>query len=412
LFAGNLFGTIRPMFTINPSPANALPRRAFLGQVALAGTAFWSSSILPAGAAAPKATLLTTKVISFQPDLYHGWPTLARRKNGDLLLAYSGGRESHVCPFGRVELTVSHDGGETWGWPQVLLDSAVDDRDAGVLETAKGSLLVTTFTSLAYESQLATARKAEPGASGAWDEARLKRWLAAHERLTEAQRKAELGQWMARSEDGGRTWSIRYPTIVNNPHGPIQLADGRLLYAGKELWTGQKRVGVCESKDDGRSWQWLAEIPARAGDSTAQYHELHAVEAAGGRIIVQIRNHNQTNANETLQTESADGGKTWTTPRAIGVWGLPSHLLRMRNGQLLMTYGYRRAPFGNQARLSTDNGKAWSEPLTISSDGASGDLGYPSTVELDDGTLVTVWYELLKGSPRAALRQAKWRLEN
>ena len=34
----------------------------------------------------------------------------------------------------------------------------------------------------------------------------------------------------------------------------------------------------------------------------------------------------------------------------MGVWGLPSHLLRLRDGRLLMTYGYRRAPFGNQAR--------------------------------------------------------------
>ena len=42
---------------------------------------------------------------------------------------------------------------------------------------------------------------------------------------------------------------------------------------------------------------------------------------------------------------------------------------------------------------------------------AGGDLGYPSTVELDDGTLLSVWYEQLKGFPKAVLRQARWRLE-
>jgi hypothetical protein len=46
--------------------------------------------------------------------------------------------------------------------------------------------------------------------------------------------------------------------------------------------------------------------------------------------------------------------------------------------------------------------------MVISGDGTSGDLGYPSTVELDDGSLLTVWYELMKGSPRAVLRQARW----
>ncbi|MBI5388529.1 MAG: exo-alpha-sialidase [Verrucomicrobia bacterium] len=360
--------------------------------------------------AAPRLRLLETKVISHQPQYYHGWPTLARRRNGDLLVAWSGGREEHVCPFGRVEWMVSHDRGQTWGWPQVLLDSAMDDRDAGVIETAKGSLLVTTFTSLACETTLKSAEK-KAGTSGAWPEERLARWRSAHQRLSAEQRQAGLGQWMIRSTDGGLTWSPRYGTIVNSPHGPAPLADGRLLYAGKELWTTQKRVGVCESNDDGATWRWLAEIPARPGDLVAAYHELHAIEANDGRLLVQIRNHNKANAGETLQCESTDGGKSWSVPHAIGVWGLPSHLLKLRDGRLLMTYGYRRDPFGNQARLSTDQGRTWSAPMTVSGDGASGDLGYPSTVELEDGTMLTVWYELLKGSPRAALRQARWTIE-
>jgi len=131
---------------------------------------------------------------------------------------------------------------------------------------------------------------------------------------------------------------------------------------------------------------------------------------AKDHIIVQIRNHNPQNNGETLQTESKDGGRTWSVPRTIGVWGLPSHLLRLRNGSLLMTYGYRRAPFGNQARMSTDNGQTWSEPMTISDDAISIDVGYPSSVELADGSFVTVWYETLKSSPKAVLRQAVWRL--
>ena len=133
----------------------------------------------------------------------------------------------------------------------------------------------------------------------------------------------------------------------------------------------------------------------------AAYHELHAVEAAAGRLIVHIRNHNTANAGETLQSESTDGGRTWSVPHAIGVWGLPSHLLRLRDGRLLMTYGHRRAPLGNQARLSRDQGRTWSAPITVSSGAASGDFGYPSTVQLADGTLLTVWYELLAAPRRA-----------
>lgn len=368
-----------------------MPRRRFLGALAAAP--------LLAGFRTSRAELRT---ISRDPRIYHGWPTLARTKEGRLLLAWSGGREAHVCPFGRVDLMQSDDGGKTWTWPRTILDGAIDDRDAGLCVTPKGTILATTFTSLAYAPLL-------EGAKG-WSEEKLDRWRGVHGRLSADARRAELGCWMIRSTDGGTTWSARLDALVNSPHGPCALADGRLLYAGKELWKSPARNGVCESTDDGATWRWLAEIPARDGDDPAQYHELHAVQAADGRVIVQIRNHNKANAGETLQSESSDGGRTWSTPRAIGVWGLPSHLLKLRDGRLLMSYGHRRPPFGNLARTSGDGGRTWAAPITISDDGAGGDLGYPSTAELDDGTLVTVWYEKLRGSEFAVLRQATWRL--
>lgn len=372
-----------------------ITKRRFLG------SAFGASSglLFPSIGFSASAAVKESRVISPGRDYYCGWPTLTRRSNGELLLVWSGGRVGHICPFGRVEWMRSTDEGETWSYPRVLLDGPSDDRDAGVLETAQGSILVTTFTSLAYESHLAK----QEGES-------LGRWKAAHERLTEEQRKAELGTWMLRSTDGGITFSERYRVPVNSPHGPIQLKDGRQLYAGKALWESPKRVGVCESRDDGQTWQWIADIPTREGDDQEAYHELHAVEAPSGKIIVQIRNHNPANKGETLQCESEDGGKTWTTPHGIGVWGLPSHLLRLKDGRLLMSYGHRRPPFGNQARLSEDEGVTWSEPLLISGDGAGGDLGYPSTVELGNGELLSAWYEKLADSPKAVLRQARWQL--
>lgn len=356
------------------------------------------------------ATVEERRIISWKPPLYHGWPTLARRKNGELVLAFSGGRETHVCPFGRVELMRSKDNGVSWGWPQVIYDGPIDDRDAGIVETPQGSLLITTFTSLAYQPILEKAEKIPPGQPGAWDPKLLAEWRAAHGRLTAEQRQQELGCWMLRSTDGGVNWSARYRVPVNSPHGPVAMKNGNMLYAGAALWTPERKVGVCLSKDDGVSWDWIADMPTRPGDNPLEYHELHTVETVNGTLICHIRNHNKPNAGETLQSESSDGGKTWSTPHAIGVWGLPSHLLRLRDGRLLMSYGYRRKPFGNQVRLSEDNGKTWGEPITLSDDGAGGDLGYPSTVECDDGTLVTVWYEKLKESPLAQLRQARWRL--
>jgi len=385
-----------------PSMNTPLTRRAWLlgTGVAAAGTAF---QIRREVLAAPQTKIIETKVISHQPHLYHGWPTLARRRDGELLLVCSGGREAHVCPFGRVELMRSKDDGQTWSWPRVVMDGPIDDRDAGVLETAKGTLLITTFTSLAYESILTRAEK-----EGEWPGDRLAQWQAAHHRVGPEGRQAALAVWMIRSTDGGVTWCGRYDPLVNSPHGPIQLSDGRVLYAGKQLWRGESRVGVSESTDDGQTWCWLAAIPTRDGDSHTRYHELHAVETADNRIVVQIRNHNKANAGETLQCESEDGGATWTEPHTIGIWGLPSHLLRLKDDRLLMTYGHRRAPLGNQARISEDHGRTWSEAIIISGDGISGDLGYPTTVQLDDGSLLTAWYERMENSDKAVLRQAHW----
>jgi sialidase-1 len=350
--------------------------------------------------AAPRARVESLQVISQQPEFYHGWPTLTRLHGGELLVTYSGGREAHVCPFGRVEIIRSSDNGRSWSWPETVLDTPIDDRDSGVCETPAGSLLVTTFTSLAYEDALKKAN--------GWDPQRLAHWRAVNLRAPAERRKEMLGTWMLRSTDGGMTWSTLYRVPVNSPHGPVAASGGRLLYAGKKLWDSGRKVGFCESTDDGVSWRWLSDIPARAGDTAAEYHELHAVEAGDGRIIVQIRNHNTANAGETLQCESADGGHSWTSPRPTGVWGMPSHLVRLRDDRLLMTYGYRRAPFGNLARISEDHGRTWSAPLVISNDGAGSDLGYPSTVELPNGEFVTVWYERPKDSPRAVLRKAQW----
>ncbi|WP_197441031.1 hypothetical protein [Thalassoglobus neptunius] len=111
----------------------------------------------------PAAEILSVRTISQQPEFYHGWPTLTRQKSGRLLLVWSGRREAHVGPFGTVEWMTSDDDGKSWSWPRTLLDSAIDDRDAGVLETASGAILVTTFSSLAYEPII---EKAERDARG------------------------------------------------------------------------------------------------------------------------------------------------------------------------------------------------------------------------------------------------------
>ncbi|MDO4583977.1 MAG: sialidase family protein [Planctomycetia bacterium] len=341
-----------------------------------------------------------------QPREYQGWPTVAKLPNGDLMVVVSGGREGHVCPFGRVDMFRSSDGGKTWSKRETILDHPADDRDAGICVTQKGTILVTTFTSFAYLPQLLNERKRRAEGKGTWSEERFDSWEKAHQpfETREAQR-AELGCWMIRSEDGGKTWSPRYSSVVNSPHGPFPLKDGRLLYAGKKLWDDPRTIGICESRDDGKTWSWLSGLEPIPGENPdTHYFELHGVEADSGRIVVQIRSHASTSNQETLQTESEDGGKTWSRIHSIGVWGIPSHLMKLQDGRLLMTYGYRREPFGNLVRISHDEGRTWSEPFRLS-ECPPIDLGYPSTAQRNDGKLVSVWYE--GGNLKSAIWQLK-----
>lgn len=336
----------------------------------------------------------TLRPIDLHTQTFSGWPTLIRRKSGELLAVYSGSRQAHVCPFGRVELIRSSDEGQTWSHPQVIFDTPIDDRDAGIVETASGALLVTTFTSLVYQKQKSY-------------ETAL--WQAAERGLSQVERESLLGSWMLRSTNGGLTWSQPYRVPGTSPHGPIQLKDGRLLYPSKKYPDPTGPIGVSMSSDDGLTWQWLATIPTRPGDSPAEYHELHGVQASNGHIIVQIRNHNQANHLETLQTVSIDNGESWSMPQSIGVWGYPSHLLRLNDDTLVMTYSHRRHPRGNQLRTSKDHGQTWSAPILLSEDGV-GDLGYPSTAELRNGELLSLWYEVLSPGSPAILRTAKFTL--
>lgn len=92
---------------------------------------------------------------------------------------------------------------------------------------------------------------------------------------------------------------------------------------------------------------------------------------------------------------SNDDGKSWTfvnKPAPDTGRGNPPSLIKLRDGRLAITYGYRAAPFGIRARLSGDSGKTWGEEIILRGDGGAWDLGYPRSAQRPDGKIVTVYY--------------------
>ena len=339
---------------------------------------------------------------------YHGWPTLANVGNDKLVIVCSGDREAHVDPYGKVLMYESCDKGKTWSAPTILANGPLDDRDAGIMVTPAGTWLVNYFTSMAF-----SAFKTEENTPS--------RWKEIEDKITVSLLKKEHGFFMLRSTDQGKSWSPKYRIGVNNVHGPIVLDDGSLFYCGR-AWntscmmpsTFAEAIVSMRSTDDGLTWEEVSlygnsKTGIFAGYQMRDWHEIHSVQAGDGTIITQIRSHSEAPP-RTLQMVSHDRGKTWEDLHPV-CGGFPSHLLKLSDGRLLMSYGYRKENYGNRCRISSDNGKSWSEPIILSCNSPAYDLGYPSTAELSDGSLVTVWYELQIDTGIALLRCARWKLK-
>jgi hypothetical protein len=93
---------------------------------------------------------------------------------------------------------------------------------------------------------------------------------------------------------------------------------------------------------------------------------------------------------------SEDGGRTWSTPVQVTRNGEhPADLTVLTDGTVLLTFGRRIRPMGCGVLLSSDGGRTWNtdREVLLAGDGVENiDLGYPSTVQLADGTIVTLMY--------------------
>jgi len=96
-------------------------------------------------------------------------------------------------------------------------------------------------------------------------------------------------------------------------------------------------------------------------------------------------------------------------PRSLG-YGSPPHLLRHSSGALILTYSYRTGAFGQRVGISRDDGQSWAWDWVIRDDSPDWDLGYPSTVEMADGSLFTVYYQKFVAGEHCSLLWSRWQL--
>lgn len=157
------------------------------------------------------------------------------------------------------------------------------------------------------------------------------------------------------------------------------------------------RVFCARTDDAGATWRFVAWVtPEPAGYTIMP----STVRLPSGRLLTAVRcaaPRTQAAAGECWIDlyASDDAGATWQLQNTLtrtGTFGNPPAMIRLRDGRLCVTYGFRSPPFGIRARLSADDGAMWSDEIILRDDGGNADLGYPRTVQRADGKIVTVYY--------------------
>ena len=325
------------------------------------------------------------------------WGTLARLPDGRIGAAWSGGRMGHVCPFGRLEMAYSTDG-KKFSMPSIVFDSLLDDRDAGL--TAWGDKTVLTT----FNNRVAMQRNSLKGADTFWAVEPALRGLAENHlnRISPEYEEKYLGSLLFISDDG-ETFGDFIKLPISAPHGPIGLKNGTLFYVGHPFeknipWNGatlQEDIYVMQTVD-GKNWSEPMAIAKGEDCKNFLLCEPNVVECENGDILLSARVHLNVNDGYThlgiALSRSTDGGKTFTPFTMTSFEGAPPHILKLKNGKLVLTYSRRIMPKKICARISEDNGYTWGEEYSLIDLSDYVDMGYPSSVELDDGTILTAYY--------------------
>ena len=220
--------------------------------------------------------------------------------------------------------------------------------------------------------------------------------------------------WVCRSGDGGHTWevdksAVTMPADIKTGMSPwrgiVRCSGDRLAASFYGDGDEPERYNTCYilfSEDDGITWGERGTARVSTGIS-----ETAVLPLNNGRWLAVGRD--DWHDDNMLLFVSEDDAKTWKVKGRIShAKEHPADLIQMEDGRILLSFG-RRIVVGRHAglsleedrtlprsiciRVSHDNGQTWKPTQNLTSlKGATHDCGYPTTVQLTDGTLVTAYY--------------------
>jgi BNR repeat-like domain len=206
---------------------------------------------------------------------------------------------------------------------------------------------------------------------------------------------AALGNLVATSRDGGRTWRARpLPhltrcgggrwTLASDPW--VSIGSGGVVYASSLLITPgstfRSGLAVSSSIDGGDHWSDPVVVQSSEGDQLDKPAVLADPQAQGTAYAVWVTypQGHEEGRNRVWLSRTADRGRTWSAPRVIRDAGLEdqfNQLLPLPSGGLLLafvespvlTVDPQAAPASVSAETirSDDQGTSWTQPVAAGS---------------------------------------------
>jgi len=333
------------------------------------------------------------------PLYYSAFPSVVRRPDGELLLAFrrapnrqalGEAKNNHVDPNSYLVSVRSRDGGATWtSEPELIHANPLGgSQDPCLLQLRDGSLLCMSYGWTFVRPDGLPNLKAPvfqnyPGS-------------------------VFNGGYFVRSVDGGRSWSGPFypPSVASevflSPWGKplpaynrgalVEGKDGRIFWvsaANDTLSPRRTSTHLLISADRGQTWTYSAPV---AKDSKASFNETSIYETPKGDLVAFLRS--ESYGDEACIARSTDGGKSFQPWQGMGFKGHPLQALRLPDNRVLLVYGYRHQPYGIRARVlnaeCTDFATA--TEMVLRDDGGSTDLGYPWAVVTDDKHVLVAYY--------------------
>jgi alpha-L-rhamnosidase len=213
---------------------------------------------------------------------------------------------------------------------------------------------------------------------------------------------ADWTGWLAKSKDGGRTWS-KGERLPDGFLGPIKnkplLLNGKLLCGSSTEGKGWRfHVEIYDLKT--KEWQYVGPIESTLATPTVQPDTLTPIDCIqpsflqlkDGRLQVLMRSRN----GRIATSYSSDRGETWTP---VTLTDLPNNqsgtdAVTLSDGRQVLVYndfatlpGTKKGPRTPLAlAVSNDDGRTWRHVLTLE-DSPVGEYSYPAIIEGSDGTL-------------------------